>query len=70
MFIGNLIIYIFGVPVLAWHLRETTPVGRVLVIGLVNFLAGDALKIAIAALLVPVGWKVLAFLFNRKQKSL
>lgn len=69
MMIGNLVIYIFGVPVLAWHLRATTGFGRVLVIGVVNFLAGDALKIGIAALLIPVGWKAFAFVFNRKDRT-
>lgn len=55
MILGNLVIYVAGV---AWLVRF---VGweAVLAAGVVPFLVGDALKIALATLLLPAGWRVL-----------
>ena len=55
MFIGNIIIYAFG---LAW-LSRFTGVETVLSIGLIPFIPGDIIKTILAAALLPVGWKVL-----------
>jgi biotin transport system substrate-specific component len=55
MIIGNGIIYAFGV---AWLWRF---VGweAVLNAGVVPFLPGDALKIALATILLPSGWRII-----------
>ena len=55
MIIGNLVIYAVGV---AW-LRMFVGWESVLTTGVLPFLAGDALKIALATLLLPVGWKII-----------
>ena len=63
MIFGNLVIYAFG---LLWLccliLLMKLPVGtgRVLVEGLYRFIPGDVLKIALAAMLLPSGWKLLS----------
>lgn len=57
MVIGNAIIYLFGLPwlkyalALDWH---TTVDG-----GLMPFLLGDALKLALGACLLPFAWRVI-----------
>lgn len=53
MVVGNAVIYCFG---LAWLLRYVPPEG-VLAAGLLPFLAGDALKIALATGLLPLSWR-------------
>jgi biotin transport system substrate-specific component len=64
MTFGNVAIYICG---LAWLLCLVHFLGRplggrgVLVIGLYPFLAGDVLKIALAAALLPTGWRLIRF---------
>ena len=55
MIIGNLVIYTAGA---AW-LCKFVGWDSVLTTGVLPFLAGDALKIALAILLVPVGWKLI-----------
>jgi len=55
MVIGNAIIYLTGV---LW-LSRFVGWQSVLSTGFLPFLAGDALKIALAALLLPVGWKLI-----------
>jgi len=55
MVIGNLAIYLVGV---AWLLRFV-PSGSVLMAGVVPFIPGDLLKIAIAAAVLPSGWALL-----------
>ncbi|MCT9932594.1 biotin transporter BioY [Planotetraspora sp. A-T 1434] len=54
MVLGNLVIYAFGLPVLiaVTHMD----LGTALVEGAAKFLIGDALKIAIAAGLLPAAW--------------
>jgi len=55
MIIGNVIIYVAGV---VW-LSRFVGWEAVLSAGVLPFLAGDALKIAIATLLLPAGWKLI-----------
>ncbi|GLW97744.1 biotin transporter BioY [Microtetraspora sp. NBRC 16547] len=56
MILGNLAIYAFGVPVL----MAVTGMGLVpaLAAGVVPFLVGDAIKIVVAAGLLPAAWKL------------
>lgn len=49
---GNAVIYVFGL----WWLARFVPRESLLVAGLLPFLPGDALKIAIAAAALPGGW--------------
>ena len=62
MVLGNLVLYAGG---LIWltclvHLfGKSLGGGSVLAIGLVPFLAGDILKIILAAALLPAGWKLI-----------
>lgn len=53
---GNLIIYSFGVPWLAHYAHLSLEAA--LLKGLLPFLVGDALKIALASALLPVTWRV------------
>ncbi len=66
MILGNLVIYTFG---LLWltHLMGISK--TVLSEGLYLFIFGDLLKIALAAALLPAGWKLLKFGgFDRKRR--
>jgi biotin transport system substrate-specific component len=61
MVLGNLAIYACG---LTWllclvHVFAKPLGGGVLAVGLYPFLAGDVLKIALAAILLPSGWKII-----------
>jgi biotin transport system substrate-specific component len=56
MVLGNLVIYAIGVPWLMAALSVDVPTG--LGYGLWPFLVGDALKIALAAGLLPVAWRL------------
>ncbi len=61
MAVGNLIIYAFG---LSWlfvlaSLGKLTYAKSILAVGLYPFIIGDIIKIAIAAALLPAGWKLL-----------
>jgi biotin transporter BioY len=49
---GNAVIYLFG---LTWLARFVPP-GDVLELGLIPFVAGDVLKLVLAALVLPSGW--------------
>lgn len=55
MVIGNLVIYAMGI---AW-LGGMVGYGTALQVGLLPFLLGDALKVALGAALLPLGWKAL-----------
>jgi biotin transporter BioY len=55
MVLGNVVIYAFG---LAWLLC-LLGVNNVLLKGLYPFIVGDLLKIALAAVVLPSGWKLL-----------
>lgn len=54
MVLGNLAIYAVGVPGLM--LATGMPLAKALLLGVVPFLLGDALKIALAAGLLPGAW--------------
>jgi biotin transporter BioY len=55
MLLGNVIIYTFGLPRLAMFVG----IERVLAFGLYPFIVGDLLKLAVATLLLPSGWKLI-----------
>lgn len=60
--IGNAIIYLFGLPWLAFALSNlglASDLGAVLAAGLVPFLVGDAIKMVLAAAALPLAWKYL-----------
>jgi len=60
--IGNAVIYIFGLPWLAFALSSlgyASDMGAVLAAGLMPFLIGDALKMVLAAAALPLAWKYL-----------
>jgi biotin transport system substrate-specific component len=64
MLLGNAVIYLIGVP---WLMASTgMDVGAGITNGLVPFLAGDAVKLAIAGGLLPVGW----WLVRRRSSDL
>lgn len=56
MLIGNIIIYVVGVPWLMVVLQADLPTG--IAKGVTPFLVGDAIKLALAALAFPVAWWV------------
>ncbi len=63
MVLGNLVIYACG---LAWllcltHIPAQSLGGGVLAVGLYPFIIGDVLKISLAAVLLPSGWKLIQF---------
>ena len=55
MFLGNVLIYF---PGLLW-LSKFVGFGKVLEIGLYPFIIGDIIKLFLAALILPLGWKLL-----------
>lgn len=65
MVLGNVAIYAFG---LLW-LSCIVGIGRVLVVGLYPFIVGDLLKIVLAAVFLPSGWKLLGLLNLPSGKS-
>jgi biotin transporter BioY len=56
MALGNTLIYAFG---LFWLFCLIRSIKTVLILGLFPFIVGDLLKIALAAILLPSGWKLL-----------
>jgi biotin transport system substrate-specific component len=56
MILGNLVIYAFG---LTWLSRFAPDFATTLQWGLWPFLAGDLIKVLLAALLLPTAWKLL-----------
>ena len=56
MVLGNLAIYAVGVPGLM--LATGMSFGKALALGVLPFLVGDAIKIAVAAGLLPAAWKL------------
>lgn len=56
MLAGTLIIYAVGVPYLMAALN--VDLGRAIELGVTPFLVGDALKVLLAAGLLPVAWKL------------
>ncbi len=55
MIVGNLVIYTFGI---AWLSIFLGNVQRALTVGLLPFIPGDLIKIAIAALVLPGAWSL------------
>lgn len=55
MFLGNVLLYI---PGLFW-LAKFIGIGKVLAVGFYPFIIGDLLKILLAGLLLPIGWKLI-----------
>jgi len=55
MVIGNAVIYVFGATFLALYLGLGA--GEALALGVVPFLLGDAVKIALATALLPATWR-------------
>ena len=58
MVLGNAVIYGFGLAWMSWLFAADKGLGWVLHYGMVNFLAGDALKLALAAMVMPLAWKI------------
>jgi len=58
MLAGEIVLYTFGV---CW-LAIMTNIRTAMVIGLYPFIVGDILKIALAATVLPAGWKLLNYL--------
>ncbi|MCX7956318.1 MAG: biotin transporter BioY [Endomicrobia bacterium] len=57
MILGNLVIYIFGT---LWLLRFVNfDVYKAISVGVMPFIVGDLVKVAVAALVLPFGWKKL-----------
>lgn len=56
MVLGNLVIYLVGVPWLAAALDVSLT--KAVALGLTPFLLGDALKVALAAALLPATWRL------------
>jgi biotin transport system substrate-specific component len=56
MVLGNLVIYAVGVPYLALALGIS--LGEAISVGAIPFLVGDALKILLAAGLLPAAWRM------------
>lgn len=56
MLLGNLLIYLVGVPWLAIALEVS--LAEAVALGLTPFLLGDALKVALAAGLLPAAWRL------------
>jgi biotin transport system substrate-specific component len=59
LLIGNAVIYAFGLPWMAWLFAAERGWEWVMQWGMVNFLPGDALKLVLAALLVPGLWRLM-----------
>jgi biotin transport system substrate-specific component len=73
MVLGNLGLYVCGLTWLSClvHVFAQPLGGRgLLAIGLYPFLAGDAVKITLAAILLPAGWKIIRYFgLDRKCPS-
>jgi biotin transport system substrate-specific component len=57
MLIGNVIVYAFGLPWMAYLFLADKGAAWVMQWGMINFLAFDAVKLVLAALLFPAIWK-------------
>lgn len=66
MVVGNIVIYTFG---LLW-LSCLPGISNVLLVGLYPFIIGDLFKIALAAALLPSGWRLLKTLNLGPKKRL
>lgn len=59
MILGNFVIYAFGLTWLYVWLSRFSPETSVFAAGLYPFLAGDAVKVALASVALPGGWALL-----------
>lgn len=59
MVLGNAVIYGLGLAWMSWVFAAEKGLGWVLQYGMVNFLPGDALKLALAAMVMPLAWKTI-----------
>jgi biotin transport system substrate-specific component len=57
LLIGNAVIYAFGLPWMAHLFAAEKGMAWVLQWGMTNFLLGDALKLMLAAVVLPLAWK-------------
>jgi biotin transport system substrate-specific component len=55
MVAGNVVIYVFGI---VWLMQFVSPLANTLAAGMYPFLLGDAIKAVLAALLMPIAWKL------------
>lgn len=65
MLFGNLVIYAFGLLwlyCLVFMGKLSISVHKILTVGLYPFIPGDLLKIALASILLPSGWKLLGLI--------
>ena len=58
MFVGSVVIYAIGLPWLA--VSASLSVSDTLLYGLWPFVVGDAIKLLVAAGLLPLGWRLVA----------
>lgn len=58
MLIGNTVIYLFGLPWMAYLFLEAKGAVWVMQWGLTNFVVFDLLKLALAAMVFPMLWKL------------
>ncbi|MCF3596208.1 biotin transporter BioY [Rhodobacteraceae bacterium LMO-12] len=58
MLLGNAVIYGLGLTWMSWLFAADKGMAWVLQYGMVNFLPGDLLKLALAAMLMPMAWKL------------
>ena len=65
MLTGNVVVYLFGLPWLAWVAR--TGFTRTLELGLYPFIPGDLIKLYLAAATLPGAWKLLGRRDDRNQ---
>lgn len=56
MAIGTAVIYALGLAWMTWLFAAEKGMGWVLQYGMIQFLPGDALKLALAALVMPAAW--------------
>jgi len=65
MLIGDLSVYIVGVPVLSIFVGWSSA----FTLGFVPFIPGDIIKILIATAIQPTCWRLLSFIFNYKHNT-
>ena len=58
LLIGNVIVYALGLPWMAYLFLAEKGAAWVMQWGMTNFLLGDAVKLLLAALLIPAVWKM------------
>ncbi len=62
---GEIVIYAFGLTWLAFVMRGAG-IQKILAVGLYPFIPGEFIKIALAAWLLPTGWKIISSIDNKK----